>query len=218
MAAPETIPDSRPRAYRRDPEEKRDRLAAAARELFAERGFAGATTAEIASRAGVSEGILFHHFGSKRELFENVASEYGRGLAVAMFGEDPARSEVPPHVAIRRAFEYVRENRSLYWLFVTRDPELLELGHSRTREQIVSALEAVFRPLLESLRPRRRNPRIVAELMYSLVGGALEACFAEGGGEREEEYLSEVVQCVVGALAPISPDGSISTLPSSPRE
>ena len=57
----------------------------AARRLFAEHGFAGTPTAAVARRAGVSEGIVFHHFGSKAGLLEAVAADYGRGLAEAMF-------------------------------------------------------------------------------------------------------------------------------------
>ncbi|MBA3548247.1 MAG: TetR/AcrR family transcriptional regulator [Nannocystis sp.] len=41
----------------------------AARAVFLEKGF-GATTAEVAERAGVSEGTLFKRFRSKAELFQ----------------------------------------------------------------------------------------------------------------------------------------------------
>ncbi len=41
----------------------------AARAVFLEHGF-GATTAEVAERAGVSEGTLFNRFKSKAELFQ----------------------------------------------------------------------------------------------------------------------------------------------------
>jgi AcrR family transcriptional regulator len=41
----------------------------AARAVFLERGIA-ATTAEVAGRAGVSEGTLFNRFGSKEQLFK----------------------------------------------------------------------------------------------------------------------------------------------------
>ena len=43
----------------------------AAREVFLERGFAG-TTAEVARRAGVSEGSIFNRFGSKQALFRRA--------------------------------------------------------------------------------------------------------------------------------------------------
>ncbi len=40
----------------------------AVRDTLVERGFAGTTTTVIANRAGVSQGALFKHFGSKEEL------------------------------------------------------------------------------------------------------------------------------------------------------
>ena len=39
-----------------------------ARHLFARRGFKGATTAEIAKSAGISEGTIYRHFENKEEL------------------------------------------------------------------------------------------------------------------------------------------------------
>ena len=87
--APSRAP-SRSRTRRRAPDQKREQIAAAAAELFAERGYVGATTARIAERAGVSEGIVFHHFRTKRELFHRVVVDYGREFVRAMFGDDPA--------------------------------------------------------------------------------------------------------------------------------
>jgi AcrR family transcriptional regulator len=47
-------------------------LIAAARGLFAERGFAGVGTEEIVRAAGVTRGALYHHFDGKEGLFEAV--------------------------------------------------------------------------------------------------------------------------------------------------
>ncbi|WP_370248717.1 TetR/AcrR family transcriptional regulator [Nocardioides sp.] len=47
-------------------------LVAAARPLFAARGFAGVGTDELASAAGVTRGALYHQFGGKEGLFEAV--------------------------------------------------------------------------------------------------------------------------------------------------
>lgn len=63
---------SKPRATRRTPEEVRELLLGAARSLFAARGFAGASTRDIALKAGVSEALLFRHFGTKAKLFERA--------------------------------------------------------------------------------------------------------------------------------------------------
>ena len=53
-------------------EDTRKLIIAKARELFAEFGYEGISTKEIAKQAGVSEMTLFRHFGSKEKLLENV--------------------------------------------------------------------------------------------------------------------------------------------------
>jgi len=59
-----------PQATRRLPAaERRRALVEAALRVFSEGSYAGATTAQIAREAGVSEPILYRHFASKRELY-----------------------------------------------------------------------------------------------------------------------------------------------------
>lgn len=47
----------------------RDKLLEAAIKLFAEKGFNGTTTKEIAERAEVNEALIFRHFSTKRDLY-----------------------------------------------------------------------------------------------------------------------------------------------------
>ncbi len=54
---------------------KRSALLQAALELFAEHGFNGASTAQIARRAGVASGTLFFYFQSKEELIHELFRE-----------------------------------------------------------------------------------------------------------------------------------------------
>jgi AcrR family transcriptional regulator len=60
-------------------------LIAAARSLFAERGYAAVGTEQIVREAGVTRGALYHHFDGKRELmravYEQLESELAQELA-----------------------------------------------------------------------------------------------------------------------------------------
>ena len=70
-------------------------LIEAARELFAERGYAGVGTEEIVQQAGVTRGALYHLFrGGKEDLFRAVlvhvsAETTQRVIAAASAAEDP---------------------------------------------------------------------------------------------------------------------------------
>jgi AcrR family transcriptional regulator len=75
-------------------ERTRGALVTAARELFAERGFAGVGRDEIAERAGVTRGALYHHFESKAAVaaavIEAVDAELtDRVVRAARRGSDP---------------------------------------------------------------------------------------------------------------------------------
>src|SRR5262249_51369435 len=50
-------------------EERRAAIIQAVRRVFAEKGFHGTTTRELAEAAGVSEALLFKHFPNKEALF-----------------------------------------------------------------------------------------------------------------------------------------------------
>ena len=50
-------------------------LLRAARELFAERGYAGTATEEVVARAGVTRGALYHQFRDKEDLFRAVYAQ-----------------------------------------------------------------------------------------------------------------------------------------------
>jgi AcrR family transcriptional regulator len=53
----------------------RGRITAAASSLFADRGFAAVSVADIAGTCGVSTGLVYYHFKDKQTLFETVVRE-----------------------------------------------------------------------------------------------------------------------------------------------
>lgn len=57
-------------ARRYDPEATRADILTAAERIFAEKGFARASTQEVATAAGVSQSQIHYHFGSKEALWE----------------------------------------------------------------------------------------------------------------------------------------------------
>lgn len=80
----------------RRPDARPDEILAAARDVFSERGLEAARMDEIAKRAGLSKGALYHYFDSKEALFEaliersagEVAAQ-GEAMVAAAGGADP---------------------------------------------------------------------------------------------------------------------------------
>jgi AcrR family transcriptional regulator len=71
--------------------ETRERLLNAAADVFAERGYDGTRVADIAAAAGVSNGALYAHFGSKAELLVAALTAHRERLFASLFADDPDR-------------------------------------------------------------------------------------------------------------------------------
>ena len=193
----------RPSDRRRDPEEKRQRILAAAAQLLGEEGYGAMTAARVAAAAGVSEGLLFHHFGSKHGILEALAASFGQGAFEAVFGamadgRQPAGSED----VLRPLFAYAREHRPLVRALATlSSSEDRSMAVDAVRGRVVAGLTdfLVRQEDLGVVRPM--EPAITAELLFSMVMTALSECFVTGDGSREEEWLREVSRCVDAAVA-----------------
>lgn len=93
-------------------DERRAALIDVALQVFSARSYRGATTAEIAREAGVTEPILYRHFGSKRELFLTCLDEVWSRLQEAV--EDEIAGEPDPAgwvLAVPRAMTSLRRRR-----------------------------------------------------------------------------------------------------------
>ena len=76
------------------PEEKRRRIVNAAMEAFGKNEYKRASTDDIAARAGISKGLLFHYFGSKKELYFYLYRHVERMVAEQVADEKFARSAI----------------------------------------------------------------------------------------------------------------------------
>jgi AcrR family transcriptional regulator len=80
----------------------------AARRLFAERGFYGASIAAIADELGLTKQALIHHFGTKERLYGEVLAQMAERLAREV---KSARSADPdPEQQLETLFARIYEN------------------------------------------------------------------------------------------------------------
>ena len=86
----------------RNASQTRAKIAAAAVQVFAERGYEGATTRQIAAAAGVNQGLITYYFQSKERLWKEAVSGMF-GEARAMLEEAEAAAEGHTRTAGNRA-------------------------------------------------------------------------------------------------------------------
>lgn len=98
---PVTLPVERKRTRRAD---GRARILTAAIDAFARGGFQSASTREIAQAAGVTDALVFYHFGKKADLYlaavEDQADKLSQGLDEALEAPNDARGRLRAFVEV----------------------------------------------------------------------------------------------------------------------
>jgi len=108
----------------------RGRLAQAAFELFADRGFEQTTVADIAIRAGLTERTFFRHFADKREVLFSGQSELREalvsGIASAPESASPLAAVAAALEDVGAFFEEIRDRARQRQAIIAANPELRE--------------------------------------------------------------------------------------------
>lgn len=155
----------------------RERLIQVARELFAQRGYAGVGTEAIVRQAGVTRGALYHQFRDKADLFAAVVETVELDVMTRIGQVVVAESETDPIAAIKLGADA--------WLDACADPAvsrivLLDapavLGWERWRaiglHHEVGLVQALLHAAIEQGRAR---PQPVEPLAHVLIGAMDEA-------------------------------------------
>ena len=184
---------------RRSGDEVRARMLTAARELFAERGYAGATTKQISDRADVGEVLLFRHFGSKSGLFDEAV------LAPFEFFVDQWVTSWARHVPDGDSmFELGRRYIELLYGFFDDNRELVLalLSAQAHHPTTASRLQALFAKLAATVREGTeeyglpaRDPVATVRLTFGLVLSTVEHAelfFAQGERPSREELIDQL--------------------------
>jgi AcrR family transcriptional regulator len=202
--------DQRTRSARADGADARRALLAAAAELFAQRGFRGASVDEIAQRAGYSKGALYWHFDSKDDLFFALMDESvdapTREMIDLLQGAPPEQDMAPE--ASRRLVELVGEQRELllldheYWAQAVRDPDLRRRYGAR-RQELRAALGRALEVRLAHLGAPAPEIALdeMATVVMSLSAGLAQERLIDPGAVPDELLGRAIVLLYRGLLA-----------------
>lgn len=128
--------------------ERREVIERAAAEVFATRGYHGASIDEIAARAGVTAPVIYDHFGSKldlhRRLLERTRDELLEMWRTNLAGDEPAEERIPH--ALDAWARYVEEHPYAPRMFfheTTGDPQIMAI-HREVQAQARVALGVIL--------------------------------------------------------------------------
>ncbi len=204
----------KPPEKRMDLDARRAQLLELGRDLFGQRPYDDIAIDEIAERAGISKGLLYHYFGSKRGFYVATIQEAARALLAATL-EDPALS--PPDRA-RRSLEtyldFVSENAPAF-------KALLGSGIG-TDAEVASVVDGVRNEFLRRFVTNlglAEAPRPVFELAarswIGLVEAASLAWIDRGGVDRGTltAFLLETLTQVLMIAYRLDPTAPITLSP-----
>src|SRR5688572_14510270 len=131
-----------------------------ARKLFAQKGYADASTDEVVRRAKVTKGALYHHFANKLELYRAVVEDMERELVMQMArAADTSRQPQKKLEAACRAYLDACLDSSLTRILVLEAPVVLgwkdwcELAHQHEIAALAGYLESVVEKSTTDERP-----------------------------------------------------------------
>lgn len=145
--------------------EKQEKILIAALQLFAQEGFHATSTRHIARQAGVSEGLIFRHFGNKEGLLHAVLEE-GEQRIKLLFVE--IVMETDPLEVIRKAIEMpgtIDEADYEFWKLQYKLKWELEVSSDKKMEPLKMALSNAFRKL------NYASPEMEAQLILLFIEG-----------------------------------------------
>lgn len=157
---------------------RRELIERAAAEVFAERGYRGASIEEIARRSGVTAPVVYDHFASKHQLLERLLERHYAELRHLWYhhaGADGAGHEWIPR-AIEAWFVYVESNpfagRMLFH-DTTGDPEI-EAIHRDTRARSRAGLLPLVTEVIGGAHPKGLSDPEAIELAWEALRGVLQ--------------------------------------------
>ena len=130
--------------------ERRAAILAAAIDLFAQKGFRGTTTRELAALVGVSEPVLYQHFATKSDLYTAIVDH----MIAELTAEAPDFEKLRETADVRECFQWIgmrilswfreggRRSRLLYYSALE-GHELATIWHEKATRLVGTYLETL---------------------------------------------------------------------------
>ncbi len=191
--------------------QRRDEILAAAKKVFARKGFHATTIADIAKEAGLAYGSVYWYFDSKDDLFHALiaAQEYALrthvAVALAASGTRFGYAEAPFRATLQATFEFFEADKATAKLLF-RDAYALDNRFDKhlggIYERFIDDIESLIVAAQERGDVLAAPPRMVAYTLTVLIGHLAHRRLTTDDGVSAAEAADFIVSLVVNGLRP----------------
>ena len=155
--------------------EKQEKILQSALELFAKEGFKATSTSKVAKHAGVSEGLIFRHYGNKDGLLEAIMKEGEERIKVLfsniVFETDPKAVICKTLDSFSR--KALKEEEIEFWKLQYKIKWELEIYAEHKMEPLFLALSNAFSKL------GYKDPELEAQMLLITIDGLATRSFLQ---------------------------------------
>ncbi|GBE66141.1 TetR family transcriptional regulator [Mycobacterium sp. MFM001] len=190
-----------------DKSARRDEIMAAAKKVFARKGFHATTIADIAKEAGLAYGSVYWYFDSKDELFHALMAVEEQALRahVSAAVAAPTDGEEPFRTAVQATLEFFEADKATVKLLF-RDAYALgdrfEKHLGGIYERFIDDIETFIVVAQERGEVVAAPPRMVAYTLAALIGQLAHRRLSTDDGVTAAEVADFVVSLVLDGLRP----------------
>jgi len=176
-----------------------------AKDLFARRGYIGASLRDLAEVAGVTAAAVYYHFSKKedllREIIFNGLEELSEKVVGALAGESTPEQRLESLVRAHLGYnvDYPRESR----IIIEESRFLNDVDYAAAREKqmaILNAYRACIRQVIAAGRLGDVEPNLVAFGIISVIGGWYRWYREDGPVPKQQAFEYMVGFAMAGAL------------------
>ncbi len=199
---------------------RREQILQAAWSLFAKRGYRGTSVRDIARAIGVNEGLLYHYFASKSELFTAVLARYApfeMGATVLETGESRDVAEVLRETG-QQILAQMQERRAFVATILAEAPTDPELGRilgeflrsSRARVAEFLARRQASGEIDRGVDVEAAAQAFVGGLLFAVISTIL-APEAPTPPRNERTAIDQLVALLLAGISPRPRRGPLTT-------
>ena len=197
-------------AGERAKQERRRQILSAAKAVFAEAGYHGASIHAIIERAQIARGTFYLYFQSKAAVFDSILDQAMADLRARLHRIEVGNAGAPPvQVQLRdqviATLEYIVNDRPLATLLLSAGhtpdvdaSERLDMFFTEVRSLLQRALETG----MEIGLVRKCEPELIAAAMLGMTRGVIELLVRRTDKAHVDEVVTEMLMVALrGVLA-----------------